>query len=140
MQRKILLMGLPGAGKTTLARDLAPPLRAVVFNADAVRKHLNRDLGFSRADRIEQARRMGWLCDRVAEAGHWAIADFICPTPEARAAFGPAFVVWLDRIKAGRYADTNALFVPPDHFDIRVEMEGSPAFWAKRIIQKLRPD
>ena len=47
MQRKILIMGLPGAGKTTLARELAPLLRAVLFNADEVRKTLNRDLGFS---------------------------------------------------------------------------------------------
>ena len=138
MQRKILIMGLPGAGKTTLARELAPLLSAVLFNADEVRQNLNRDLGFSPADRAEQARRMGWLCDRVAEAGHTAIADFICPTPETREAFGPAFTIWLDRIKAGRYADTNQLFVPPEHFDIRVEAEGSAGFWAEWILQKLR--
>ena len=139
MQRKILIMGLPGAGKTTLARELAPLLKAVLFNADEVRQNLNRDLGFSAADRIEQARRMGWLCDRVAEAGSTAIADFICPTPETREAFGPAFVVWLDRIEKGRFEDTNKMFVPPEHFDIRVENEGSPRFWAERILQKLRP-
>jgi hypothetical protein len=138
MQRKILVMGLPGAGKTTLARVLAPPLLAVLFNADDVRKHLNRDLGFSPEDRIEQARRMGWLCDRVVEAGHFAIADFVCPTPETRAAFGPAFVVWVDRIKAGRYADTNQLFSPPERFDIRVETQGAPEYWASQALQKLR--
>ena len=140
MQRKILIMGLPGAGKTTLARELVQPLRAVLFNADEVRKNVNRDLGFSAADRIEQARRMGWLCDRVAEAGHTAIADFICPTPETREAFGAAFIIWLDRIKAGRYAATNQLFVHPGLFDIRVTTEGSPAYWAERILQKLRTD
>ncbi len=140
MQRKILIMGLPGAGKTTLARELAPLLGAVLFNADEVRKNVNRDLGFSAADRIEQARRMGWLCDRVAEAGHTAIADFICPTPETREAFGAAFIIWLDRINAGRYADTNQLFVHPGLFDIRVTTEGSPAYWAERILQKLRTD
>jgi hypothetical protein len=48
---------------------LAPLLKAVVFNADAVRANLSRDLGFSHADRIEHARRMGWMCDRVVEAG-----------------------------------------------------------------------
>jgi hypothetical protein len=139
MQRKILIMGLPGAGKTTLARELAPLLGAVLFNADQVRENINRDLGFSPADRIEQARRMGWLCDRVVEAGGTAIADFICPAPETRAAFGAAFTVWLDRIKEGRFADTNKLFVPPDAFDIRVEVEGSPRYWAERIMQKIRP-
>ena len=84
MQHKILIMGLPGAGKTTLAKALTPRLSAVHFNADEVRKHVNRDLGFSEADRTEQARRMGWLCDQVIKAGGFAIADFICPTPAAR--------------------------------------------------------
>jgi adenylate kinase family enzyme len=97
MQRKILVMGLPGAGKTTLANVLAPLLNAVVFNADAVRANLSRDLGFSPQDRIEHARRMGWMCDRVVEAGGTVIADFICPTPETRAAFGDCFTIWLDR-------------------------------------------
>jgi adenylylsulfate kinase-like enzyme len=57
--RKILIMGLPGAGKTTLANALAPLLNAVVFNADAVRANLSRDLGFTHSDRVEHARRMG---------------------------------------------------------------------------------
>lgn len=121
--RKILIMGLPGAGKTTLADALKTRLNAVHFNADAVRAHINKDLGFSVEDRIEQARRMGWLCDRVAESGHYVIADFVCPTPYARLAFqaqGPAYVVWVNRIAAGRFADTNRLFEPPAHFDFQV--------------------
>ncbi len=101
MQRKILIMGLPGAGKTTLANTLAPLLNAVVFNADAVRANLSRDLGFSHEDRVEHARRMGWMCDRVVEAGGTVIADFICPTTDTRAAFGDAFTVWIDRIEDG---------------------------------------
>ena len=80
MQRKILIMGLPGAGKSTLTRELALLINAVIFNADEVRANLNRDLGFSIEDRIEQARRMGWLCDQVVKAGGTAIADFVCPT------------------------------------------------------------
>jgi adenylylsulfate kinase len=138
VQRKILIMGLPGAGKTTLALELAPLLKAVHFNADDVRRNLNRDLGFSPADRIEQARRMGWLCDRVAEAGYAAIADFVCPTPAARKAFGPAFTIWIDRIKEGRFTDTNQLFVPPQEFDFRVPAEGSALLWAQRILVKFR--
>ncbi len=132
-------MGLPGAGKTTLATALAPRLNAVHFNADAVRANINKDLGFAPEDRIEQARRMGWLCDRVIEAGTYAIADFVCPTEEARAAFGEAFVVWLDRIKSGRFEDTNRLFEEPAHWDVRVVAEGSPNYWAEKVCEKLMP-
>ena len=100
---KSFIMGLPGAGKTTLANALAPLLNAVVFNADAVRANISRDLGFNHGDRVEHARRMGWMCDRVADAGGTVIADFICPTPETRAAFGDAFTIWIDRVGAGRF-------------------------------------
>lgn len=136
--RKILIMGLPGAGKTTLARRLAPMLSAVVFNADEVRANVNQDLGFSHADRIEHARRMGWMCDRVAESGGVAIADFVCPTPQTRAAFGDAFVVWVDRIKDSRFADTNKLFDPPSDCDVRVTDQGTAQFWAETIARKTR--
>ena len=132
--RKILVCGLPGAGKTTLARILAPKLNAVLFNADEVRNNLNKDLGFSIEDRIEQARRMGWLCDQVAKAGHIAIADFVCPTTETRTAFGAAFVVWINRIEKGRFEDTNQLFVDPVLWDIRVSPDGGPEYWANHII------
>jgi hypothetical protein len=139
MNRKILVMGLPGAGKTTLAAALARRLGAVHFNADEVRAHVSRDLGFSLADRIEQARRMRWLCEQVTRAGHPAIADFVCPTPQTREAFGPAFTVWVDRIREGRYEDTNRLFVPPAQFDVRVAAEGAPEHWADIVVQKLPP-
>src|SRR5579862_5751329 len=128
VKRKILIMGLPGAGKTTLANALAPLLNAVVFNADAVRSNLSRDLGFGHEDRVEHARRMGWMCDRVVEAGATVIADFICPTVETRAAFGDAFTIWVDRIKEGRFADTNKMFVAPQTFDLRVGVDGAPQY------------
>jgi cytidyltransferase-like protein len=139
VQRRILIMGLPGAGKTTLANTLAPLLNAVVFNADAVRANISRDLGFSREDRVEHARRMGWMCDRVVEAGGTVIADFICPTEETRAAFGPAFTIWIDRIDAGRFEDTNRMFIPPEHCDLRVQAEGAPQYWAEQALGLLRP-
>ncbi|HEY0116380.1 MAG TPA: adenylyl-sulfate kinase, partial [Allosphingosinicella sp.] len=139
MNGKILIMGLPGAGKTTLARVLAPRLGAVHYDADQVRANINKDLGFSREDRIEQARRMGWLCDQVVGAGGIAIADFVCPLEETREAFGPAFTIWVDRIKEGRFEDTNRLFEPPAHYDLRVEPEGTPEAWAERIASMLVP-
>jgi adenylylsulfate kinase len=78
MARKII-MGLPGAGKTTLARVLASRLNAVHFNADDIRREINEDLGFAAADRIEQARCMGWLCDQVDKIGCFAVADSYAP-------------------------------------------------------------
>lgn len=141
MKKKILIMGLPGAGKTTLAKTLASRLNAAHYNADEVRANINKDLGFSEADRIEQARRMGWLCDIVAKPGNYVIADFICPTDETRTAFGAndAFVIWLDRIQESRFADTNRLFVAPAKYDLRVTAEGSPEYWTDQAAQLLRP-
>ena len=142
MQRKILIMGLPGAGKTTLAKELAPRLNAVHFNADDVRANINKDLGFSEADRIEHARRMGWLCDQVVKVGCAAIADFICPTNETRETFasgGSAFVIWVDRISVGAFEDTNQMFVPPARFDLKVTPTGTPEYWAEKAMEKLRP-
>ena len=139
IRRKILVMGLPGAGKTTFATVLAPLLNAVVFNADAVRANLSRDLGFSHEDRIEHARRMGWMCDRVVEAGGTVIADFVCPTPATREAFGEAFVIWVDCIDAGRFEDTNRMFVAPDRVDLRIPADGAPQYWADHALAMLRP-
>jgi adenylylsulfate kinase len=96
-------------------------------------------IGFSLADRIEQARRMGWLCDQVVKSNTFAIADFVCPTPETRRAFGPAFVIWLDRIQHSRFEDTNKLFVPPERFDVRVTADGAPEYWADRVVNLIRP-
>jgi ABC-type cobalamin/Fe3+-siderophores transport system ATPase subunit len=136
--RKILIMGLPGAGKTTLSRALAPMLGAVLFNADEVRANINKDLGFSLEDRVEHARRMGWLCDKVVEAGGIAIADFVCPTPQTRAAFGAAMIIWVDRISEGRFPDTNRLFAPPQAFDLRVTAGEPAAVWAERVAALIR--
>jgi adenylylsulfate kinase len=142
VKRKILVMGLPRAGKTTLSKVLGPRLNAVHFNADEVRANVHKDLGFAESDRVEHARRMGWLCDRVVEVGGYAIADFICPTPETRAAFfagGDAFVIWIDRIKQSPFEDTNRMFVPPERFDLQVTPDGSPEYWAEQAVARLRP-
>jgi hypothetical protein len=139
LNKRILVMGLPGAGKTTLSRALAPMIGAVHFDADNVRAVISRDLGFSKTERIEQARRMGWLCDQVVAGGHAAIADFVCPLPESRDAFGPAFTVWIDRIAESRFADTNQMFTAPEHCDIRVTDNGrSPQEWADRVTRAWR--
>lgn len=140
MKKKILVMGLPGSGKTTLAKILATRLNAVHFNADEVRANVNKDLGFSEEDRIEQARRMGWLCDKVTVTGTFAIADFVCPTEATRAAFfagGSGIVVFVDRIAQGRFEDTNQLFTAPSTCDVRVTVDGTPEYWAGQIAEFL---
>jgi len=132
---KILVMGLPGSGKTTLATALAERLRCPHFNADDIRKHINKDLGFSPEDRIEQARRMGHLCDIAGKYGD-VIADFVCPTKETRQAFAPDFVIWMNTIKEGRFEDTNKLFVQPD-YDYRIDNFAVPMMFHADEIQKL---
>ena len=79
-------MGLPGSGKTTLAEELAPLLNAKRLNADEVRKEAN-DWDFSEEGRKRQARRMADFAKKLKEEGNFVVADFICPTPEARALF-----------------------------------------------------
>ena len=137
--KKILIMGLPGSGKTTLANALAPLLGAVVFNADDIRTHINKDLGFSCADRIEQARRMGHLCDLVVASGQYAIADFVCPTIATREAFGDAVVIWMDTIKEGRFEDTNKLFERPRLCDVRIGRHRPPMVLVERMRKFLQP-
>jgi adenylylsulfate kinase len=141
MKRKILVMGLPGSGKSTLSRALLDILdSAVYWNADEVRSTINAHLGFSPEDRIKQAQSMKWLSDKVVESGNLCVVDFICPTPETRQAFNTndAFVVWVDRIKEGRFDDTNKLFVPPEDYNFRVtEESGIPEKVAGEIVQIL---
>ena len=132
-------MGLSGSGKTTLAIELAKKLSAVHFNADAVRFHINKDLGFTLADRVEQSKRMGWLCDQVVIAGGYAIADFICPTVATREAFGDAYIVWVDRVKTSLFQDTNKMFQPPEHYNVRVPEEGSAEYWSSIIAVDVKP-
>lgn len=134
-------MGLPGAGKTTLSLELAKMLNAVHFNADEIRKEVNKDIGFEPRDRIEHARRMGKLCDIVIRSGQYAVADFICPLPETREAFGleNTFVVFVDRKPCRDFADTTKMFIAPNKSHVIVNNEGTPLFWANKIKQFLIP-
>lgn len=108
---KILICGLPGSGKSTLAEPFAKLIGGVWINADRVREQYD-DWDFSPEGRIRQAQRMKYLADGVVLAGKIAVADFVCPTPQARTEFGANYVVWMDTIKQGRFEDTNKMYVP----------------------------
>ena len=116
---KILIMGLPGSGKTYLAQRLQPLLNAAWFNADKVREMAN-DWDFSPEGRKRQSLRMKSLADYESENKRLVICDFICPTSETRNMFEPDVVIWLDTIKEGRFEDTNKLFERPENVDFRI--------------------
>ena len=132
----ILVMGLPGAGKTTLANELAPMVNAKRLNADEVRKAAN-DWDFSAEGRKRQAKRMADLALKIKAEGNYVVADFICPTPEARNLFPADYVVWVDTIKEGRFDDTNKMFVKPDKFDFHVTSQDAKN-WAPKIFKDLK--
>ena len=129
-------MGLPGSGKTTLASELAPLIRAKRINADEVRKEAN-DWDFSKEGRKRQSIRMAALAKKILQDGSHVIADFICPTPEARAMFPADFIIWVDTIKKGRFEDTNKMFIKPEKFDCHVTTQNAKE-WAKQISEKIK--
>ena len=142
--KRILIMGLPGAGKTTLAADIGARLlfnkKFTWFNADAIRERYN-DWDFSEEGRLRQARRMRELADKEIEQGRLAICDFVCPLPEMREIFDADVTVWVDTIQEGRYEDTNKLFVPPEKYDFRVTEQDSTkwaAIIATHVLDNLR--
>jgi len=133
--KKILIMGLPGSGKTTLASELVPLLNARWLNNDKVRKTAN-DWDFSEEGRKRQSKRMSKLALNFKNEGNYVIADFICPTPEARNLFPADFIIWVDTIKEGRFEDTNQMFVKPEKYDFHVTSQDAK-LWASKIIKEI---
>jgi adenylylsulfate kinase len=115
--KRILIMGLPGAGKTTLAQALADKIDAMWFNADEIRAKYN-DWDFSEEGRIRQSQRMRTLAD--TSVGLYVIADFIAPLKQMRDIYAADYVIWMDTIAEGRFEDTNRVFEPPKTYDLRI--------------------
>ena len=128
-------MGLPGAGKTTLANELAKLIECKRLNADEIRKAAD-DWDFSEEGRIRQSKRMAENAIKLKNEGNYVVADFICPTPEARNLFPADFIIWVDTIKEGRFEDTNQMFVKPEKFNFHVTTQDAK-LWASKIKEDL---
>ena len=129
-------MGLPGAGKTTLANELAKLIESKRLNADEIRRAAN-DRDFSEEGRKRQSKRMSDAALKLKNEGNNVIADFICPTPEARKIFPADYIIWVDTIKEGRFEDTNQMFVKPEKFDFHVTTQNAK-IWAPKIFEDLK--
>jgi adenylylsulfate kinase len=117
---KILIMGLPGSGKTWLAERLQKHLDCAWYNADAIRKMAN-DWDFSEESRLRQAGRMMTLANYEKSHGRTVICDFVCPTNLTRNIFHADVTIWMDTIESGRFEDTNKIFEVPDKVEWRVQ-------------------
>ena len=113
---KILIMGLPGSGKTYLAERLQPLLNAAWDNADVVRKMAN-DWDFSSEGRIRQSMRMKTFADFEKSNNRYVICDFVCPTKKTQETFDPDIIIWMNTISEGRFEDTNKMFEEPLNVD-----------------------
>ena len=148
MAQRILIMGLPGAGKTYFAERLKTYLeqhsdlyhtdaenisasRAQVkwINADDVRKKYN-DWDFSHEGRIRQSLRMRELADSFLN--DFVIVDFVAPLPEMRNNFKADWTIWIDTIEKGRFEDTNKVFTPPEVYDFRITEQAAEK-WAEFV-------
>ena len=111
---KILVMGLPGSGKTYLSERLQPLLESAWYNADKVRT-MAGDWDFSEEGRLRQSLRMKSVADFESAHNRIVICDFVCPTKETRNIFEADITIWLDTIEKGRFEDTNAMFEKPSY-------------------------
>jgi hypothetical protein len=150
--KKILIMGLPGAGKTYFAERLKKYLednsmffnlsaetesasKSVVkwINADDVRRKYN-DWDFSHEGRIRQSIRMRELADSFFN--DFVIADFVAPLPEMRHNFKADWVIWMDTIEKGRFEDTNKVFTSPEQYDFRITEQNAEK-WVEFVGQHI---
>ena len=128
-------MGLPGSGKTTLAKHLAPMLNAVWINADEARKQAD-DWDFTEQGRKRQSLRMWTLAEEAVDRNRVVVADFICPNEETRQQFKADYTVWMDTIKESKFEDTNKMFVAPTKYNFRVTHKEAN-MWAYLIKQDI---
>ena len=134
--RKILIVGLPGSGKSFLAKELNKRLKATWLNADKVRKKFN-DWNFSKKGVLRQAKRMKSLAGKSKKK--FVIADFVCPYEEGRKIFKPDYLIWMDTIKRGRLSTFDKTFQRPKKFDFKINSK-NVKLYSKLICNKIKID
>jgi len=130
--KKILIMGLPGAGKTFLAKEIYKELNAIWYNGDKVRNQY-RDWDFTKEGRIRQAKRLNHLSNASIKKGKNVVVDFICPNKDSFKHFSADFIIWVDTINIGRHIrkhldDINPIFQAPKKYHLRVTSKDAK-FW-----------
>tara|TARA_X000001036_G_scaffold124191_1_gene117708 strand:- start:6296 stop:7081 length:786 start_codon:yes stop_codon:yes gene_type:complete len=132
--KKILIMGLPGSGKTTLARDLSYELNADWINADKIRKKY-KDWDFSKNGVLRQSKRMRDIANK--SKNKFVVADFVCPFAEGRKIFKPNYLIWMNTVKKGRLSTFDKSFEKPKNYNYSVNEKNSK-LWAIKIADKLQ--
>ena len=138
MKKIILVCGLPGSGKTTLAEKITDKLKNVGYtvnwyNADFLRQKLD-DWDFSYDGRLRQATRMKECSDKHLTG--YVIIDMVAPLPEFRDVINPNITIWVDTINTGRFENTNNMFEPPENYHFRVTDQNAE-FWSTKIVNDL---
>lgn len=136
---KVLIMGLPGSGKTTLSTDLQYLLnqdyKSHWLNADRVREQFS-DWDFSQSGRERQAKRMKDLAELHGQYNDIVLCDFVCPFEKTRIQFNADYVIFVNTITQSRYEDTNKIFEPPTVYDFEVKYKNS-SYYSKAIYNEL---
>jgi adenylylsulfate kinase len=136
--KKILIMGLPGAGKTFLADKLTQYLsnnniKVDWYNADQVRKQFD-DWDFSHEGRVRQSIRMRDLAEQ--SDADFVICDFVAPLSVMRENFNADWTIWINTIIEGRFEDTNKVFINPTNYDFEVTTQCAE-HWVPIIANKI---
>ena len=135
LPKKILVMGLPGSGKTRLSAELKKIIPIIHLNADEIRKHFN-DWDFSTEGRIRQADRMKRFSDYIYLEKISPLADFVCPLDETRKILKPDIIIWMDTEKKGRFENTNKIFQKPKKFNFRITTKNAK-YWSNYIKERI---
>ena len=130
---KILIIGLAGSGKTTLAKSLNEKLNAKWINGDLVRKKY-ADWDFSKVGIFRQLKRVAKLAKKSKKK--YVVIDFICPFEKGRKIIKPDILIWMDTVKKGRFIKKSIdhFFEKPEDYTFRIKRKNS-YLWSKKILK-----